>query len=519
MLRVERRDGMRATGDHNDGHSRIRDLVEARLGRPPQDKLEAAVVLEAWGGMRPPHALDIAADAVDHAHDRPGPSVANPRAAQPRDKTVMAEGLSLLIAVVAVALWTLPFGRALGTEVWDGAVRLALPITLGLQWLLRSRYLGRPNGLQVMRRDWPALAALVAVAAALAIMLGARELVAVLLIVTWVGGTVLVRRGWGLVYVVLLVIVAVEVNLGVPPLSTLTAVAVGTLVLAAYIVATAGSANDAAGRPSRAVAAGLLGAGIGGLLVLDTSIGWGTEGVLPALALVPSTAGAFWGGYHLWRFYDEVPRALAGVPVAEADRIALRGPAIGVLGGAIGRLVATTAVLSALAMLAASYLVGPETAQRSATSAATAEQTVGRDVGPVRPAGDEERQESTDIAVATPLPTGVYAAIESIEPQPRAAANTHGPAGRSTLLVGFGLIALSTLLISLLQSLGFASWALFTLACGLAAEVGMTYWDAAPFNGIALVTGAAVAVLVAIPPIISLFLRPGRVLATILWIS
>jgi hypothetical protein len=262
-----------------------------------------------------------------------------------------------------------------------------------------------------------------------------------------------------------------------------------------------------------------MGAGIGGLLVLDTSIGWGTEGVLPALALVPSTAGAFWGGYHLWRFYDEVPRALADVPVAEADRIALRGPAIGVLGGAIGRLVATTAVLSVLAMLAASYLVGPETAQRNATSAATAEQTVDGDVDRTRPAGDERRQGSTDIAVATPLPTGVYAAIENIEPRQRTAANTHGPAGRSTLLVGFGLIALATLLISLLQSLGFASWALFTLACGLAAEVGMTYWDTAPFNGIALVTGAAVAVLVAIPPIISLFLRPGRVLATILWIS
>lgn len=512
---------MRQTDDHGDGHSRIRGLVEARLGRRPQDKLEAAVVLEAWGGMRPPYALDVAADAVDRAHDRPARSVANPRAAQPRDKAVMAEGVSLLIAVVAVALWTLPFGRALGSEVWDGAVRLALPITLGLQWLLRSRYLGRSNGLQVMRRDWPALAALLAVAIALAIMLGERELVAVLLIVTWVGGTVLVRRGWGLVYVVLLVIVAVEVNLGVHPLLTLTAVAVGTLVLAAYIVAFAGSTSDAAGRTSRAVVAGLLGAGIGGLLVLDTSIGWGTQGVLPALALVPSTAGAFWGGYHLWRFYDEVPRALAGVPVAEADRIALRGPAIGVLGGAIGRLVATTAVLSALAMLAASYLVGPDAAQHSATSATTAATTVRPEVDPAAPAGDERRQGSTEIAVATPLPTatGVYAAIKAIEPQPPAAASTHSPAGRTTLLVGFGLIALATLLISLLQSLGFASWALFTLACGLAAEVAMTYWDAAPFNGIALVTGATVAVLVAIPPIISLFLRPGRVLATILWIS
>jgi hypothetical protein len=468
---------------HGHGHGRVRDLVEARLGRRPQDKLEAAVVLEAWGGVRPPYALDAAGEAVDRTHGRPAPSVASPRESQPRDKAVMAEGLALLIAVVAVALWTLPFGRALGTDVWDGAVRLALPITLGGQWLLRSRYLGRPNGLQVMRRDWPGLICLLLVAGAVAVMLGELGLVAVLLIVTWVGGTVLVRRGWGLLYVVLLVVVAVEVNLGVHPLATLAATAVGILVLAAFVVAVAGSTTGAPGRPSSAFAAGLMGAGIGGLLVLDTSIGWGAEGVLPALALVPSTAGSFWGGYHLWRFHDEVPRALAGVPVAEADRVALRGPAIGVLGGAVGRLVATTVVLSALAMVAATYVAAPPAADGGATRVATVDSST--------------RPQALSAAVA---------------------AGIDGHAGRSTLLVGFGLIALATLLISLLQSLGFASWALFTLACALAAEVAMTYWDAAPFNGIALVTGAAVAVLVAIPPVISLFLRPGRVLATILWI-
>jgi len=479
------------------GRVRVRDLVEARLGRRPQDKLDAAVVLEAWGGMRPPHALDIAGDAVDRTHGSPAPSVANPREPQPRDKTVAAEGLSLLIAVVAVALWTLPFGRALGTDVWDGAVRMALPITLGCQWLLRSRYLGRPNGLQALRRDWDGLVCLLAAGWIVAFLQGERELVALLLVVTWVGGTVLVRRGWGLVYVVLLVIVAVEVNLGVAPLPTLVGAATATLLLATFILAVAGSTSDAAGRPSRAIAAGLMGAGIGGLLVLDTSIGWGSEGILPALALVPSTAGSFWGGYHLWRFYDEVPRALAGVPVAQADRVALRGPAIGVLGGAFGRLVGATVVLSALAMLAATYVADTPTAQGSATRTTTLEQTA-RDLDPFGVVGGQARLVST-------------AAVD--------AATRDGLAGRTALLVGFGLIALATLLISLLQSLGFPSWALFTLACALAAEVAVTYWDAAPFDGTALVTGAAVAVLVAIPPVISLFLRPGRVLATILWIS
>jgi len=51
---------MSAKNDQGHGHGRVRDLVEARLGRRPQDKLEAAVVLEAWGGVRPPYALDAA---------------------------------------------------------------------------------------------------------------------------------------------------------------------------------------------------------------------------------------------------------------------------------------------------------------------------------------------------------------------------------------------------------------------------------------------------------------------------
>ncbi|MEA2148970.1 MAG: hypothetical protein QOD69_800 [Solirubrobacteraceae bacterium] len=433
----------------------VRGLVEARLGRPPQDRLEAAVVLEAWGGVRPPHGLEIAGAAVDAAHGRPARSVANPGASQPRDPAIVAEGLALLVAIVAVALWTRPFGRALGTTVWDDAVRLALPITLGGQWLLRSRYLERPGGLAILRRDGIRIVCLLGAGCAAATQ-GESVLFAVLLTVTWVGGAVLIRRGWGLLYVTLLVAVAIDVNLGGDPRGALAAAAAATLLLAIVIVATAGATTEAPGRPRRAAAAGLIGAGIGGLLVLDTSVGWGAEGVLPALALVPSTAGSFWGGYHLWRFYDVVPRALAGVPVEEADRATWRSPALAVLGGALGRLVGATLVLSALALLAATHVAEPQTA---------------------------------------------------------------AAAGRIALLGGFGLVALATLLLSLQHSLGFSSWTLFTLACALVAEAAVTQLDAPPFAGIALVTGAAVAVALAIPPVIGLFLRPGRVLATILWIS
>jgi hypothetical protein len=37
-----------------------RALIDAQLGRPPQDALEAAVVLEAWGGLASSSSLTLA---------------------------------------------------------------------------------------------------------------------------------------------------------------------------------------------------------------------------------------------------------------------------------------------------------------------------------------------------------------------------------------------------------------------------------------------------------------------------
>jgi hypothetical protein len=177
---------------------------------------------------------------------------------------------------------------------------------------------------------------------------------------------------------------------------------------------------------------------------------------------------------------------------------------MGVLGGAFGRLVGVTVVLSALTLLVAAYVAATPAAQ-------------GAPVAPVAPVA-AAAPPAVDPAAARALgPLGLSANPQLVAPEGPAPPADY--AGQTALLAGFGLIALATLLISVLQSLGFPSWALFTLACALAAELAMSRWVAAPFGGTALVTGAAVAVLVAVPPVIGLFLRPGRVLATILWIS
>lgn len=479
--------------------AQARDMVYARLGRAPQDALEAAVVLEAWGGVRPAAALKLGDQAAAFDPRRIDHGRAMGRRSLGADKGVLAEGMALLAAVVAVALWTRPLGDAIGTATWEGAVRSALPLTLGLQWLLRSRYLGRPNGLASLRRDWSVRLFVLVILGFIALRLGLREQVAMLLIVTWVGGPVIIRRGWGLAYVLLLIGVSVAVNVGVDALAVLTGAGAVTMLGVVVSLRTAEAGHDVPGRMRRATAAGLMGVGIGGLLVGDTTIAWGTQGALPALALVPSAVGSFWGGIYLWRFQVELPRALIGVPVAKADRPTFGGPAMEALSGALLRLVVVTAVLSGIVLLAVPYVSPTSSVQGSAVTHRPADPT------PLAAPKDGRGVRFTPIALTAPARS--------------AQDSRHAHAGDIALLLGFGLVALATLMISLLQSLGRPARALLSVFCGLGAEVGLGLWGGAPPPGAGLIVGALVVVMLALPPAISLCLRSGRLLATMMWIQ
>jgi hypothetical protein len=93
--------------------------------------------------------------------------------------------------------------------------------------------------------------------------------------------------------------------------------------------------------------AALIGGIVGILLVGDPSLAWGVHGVHPAIALLPSVIGSFWGGYYLWNFYDAVPRGLRGVSLKRAGRVALSDPAMSIFVGGVARLLTATVVLSA----------------------------------------------------------------------------------------------------------------------------------------------------------------------------
>jgi hypothetical protein len=236
----------------------------------------------------------------------------------------------------------------------------------------------------------------------------------------------------------------------IAPLAVLGGIAgATTLAVALALRAAASSTRIAVGRWDRAVVGAALGAGLGVLLVGDTSLTW-TEGTVPALALLPSTVAGFWGGYHLWKIEHVIPRALLGMPAADVDARAAASAPLRTLLGATVRLVGLAAVASAALVLLTPWLD------------------------------------------ATPSRAGV--------------------------LVGFGLLALATLLVSLVDVLGRGSWALLALMGGLSAEALVALQGTTPFPGAALVAGSGLVVVLLLPAAIGLVSRPALTLATALWI-
>jgi Co/Zn/Cd efflux system component len=427
----------------------VRHVVAARLGRDPQDMLEAAVVLEAWSGLRAGEALR-SGQAVMQAADATAQESVGAVPDEPEDERQGAQALTLLVTVVAIAWWAAPLTRALRPGVAADALVLALPASVAAQWALQARYLSRPDGLGLLAARWRVLVLVLAAGLGLGtLVLGTAGLVGTALAAIWTGGLVLVRRGWALLYGAAVCLGTAGMLAELPALAMVAGVA-GTVaagVAFALVRAEAGLPRHPA-QPARVLVAGAIGAGLGILLVGDRSLDWATDAG-PALALLPSTAASLWAGRHLWRFQRTIPVSLAGVPVSRAAsrRLALRS--LRVLGGALGRLAIVTAALSGV-LLGVAWLGGPDA-----------------DAG---------------------------------------------------VLAGFGLVAVATLLVGVLEAVGRGRWALAAVACGVGAEVGERFGHPLGIQAGGLIAGAAAVLLVALPAVMALLATPARTLATVLYV-
>ena len=426
-------------------------IVEARLGREPQDMLEAAVVLEAWAGVPAGEALRTGRQIMSAPPSEPRHSAGRlPGAGEQHG--LRLEALSFVIAIVAIACWAAPLSGRVGSEAVARALIVALPMTLALQWGLASRYLSRPEGVGRLghRPELLVLAALALVAVP-ALVMGRSGAVAGLLTLTWTGGTIVIRRRWSLAYAGMVVLASGAMIAGMPATNVLgftaalTTVAVWVAVRARVV-----PTGHPPGRWGRAFAAAAVGAGVGIVLVSDRSVDW-SVGAIPAVGLLPSSLASFWAGYHLWRFQQVITESLSGVAVGDGRVRKLGRRPLRVLLGAVLRLALLTTVLS-LALVASASAVGLDT-------------------------------------------TG------------------------STVLVGFGLVALATLFVGLLESVGRGAWALVALAAGIAGEAAaLRLTEMGSVAGGGLIVGASIAVVIALPVAVAALSRPAVTLATALGI-
>jgi hypothetical protein len=94
-----------------------------------------------------------------------------------------------------------------------------------------------------------------------------------------------------------------------------------------------------------------------------------------------------------------------------------------------------------------------------------------------------------------------------------------GESARSAgVLVGFAAIALASMVVGLLESLGRGRLALVAVTCGAAAEATVRIGAIHPFPGAGLVVGGLVSALLVLPALLALLRRPATTLATALWI-
>jgi hypothetical protein len=329
-------------------HSQAAGVLEARLGRAPRDVIEATVVLEAWAGLPAGQAMATARTLIENeAACAPVPGRIDTVDPALR-KSVALEGIALILSILSVAAWATPLSRAFGAHTLAEAIRIALPVAVAIQWGLRSRYLSVTSGMALLAGDGIAVAALVCAGLAAPILLVPRcGAIAAILIAIWVGGAVVTRRGWGLLYSLALAGAAVALDQGVGAVLVLLLLTVGVLAATLIGVITSRSETDErAGSISRATLAALLGACVGVLLMADPSLGWGVRGLHPAISLVPSVVGSLWGGYQLWNLYEAVPQGLSGIAPLRASRRTMRGPAMALFIGATARLVVATVILS-----------------------------------------------------------------------------------------------------------------------------------------------------------------------------
>jgi hypothetical protein len=326
-------------------HAEALAILESRLGREPQDVLEAAVVLEAWGGLPAEAALAAAEDIFESLHPAAAPAD-DTRESDKDTPRAPSDALTMLLAIASILLWTGPIRSQLGASAFADAVRLSVPLTLGVQWFLAARYLFDRWWLERLNRDGRLLA-LIAVGGIVAgAAAGHVALLSVELCLLWACAGLVLRRGHHLSVIAVFGSSTYALFAGAPVLLVLAALDGALLVLLGVILRGAGNGMYR-GRPWRiALRASLIGVALGTLLFSDARANFGEDPRSLALALLPSMLASFWGGWHLASMWAAIGDDLRGRALAESAEASWRSSACRVAAGAAGRIALAVGLLT-----------------------------------------------------------------------------------------------------------------------------------------------------------------------------
>jgi hypothetical protein len=323
----------------------------ARLDRAPRDLLEAAVVLEAWGGLAPESALRAATVSSDGATEESGRVRRGTEPERHRHELV-AQLMGLVVVVAWLHYATVAIGLAAVKDGWLAA----LPAVICVQWTLRRRYVGGRDGAGRTRPDRFGIAialVLVGTAAVVLVRFSPAAALGVAVVEIQLAGLFLSWRRWTFWYgLCVAAVIAAETRDNTLYVIAVASLAVGVFASIAILTT---PASPYAPRPWVGTIRGALcGFALGTLMI--TTFARNTDGgtAIPILSFVPTLAGSAWAGLYLARLWVRVPSALTSTDLLSgrvtkkpASRLARRA-ATGVVMGALLRLLVPPVLMSAV---------------------------------------------------------------------------------------------------------------------------------------------------------------------------
>jgi hypothetical protein len=261
--------------------------------------------------------------------------------------------LGLVTTLLATTAWVAPLGSALGSDATARAWQVALPISIALQWILRRRGMNGPDGLSGLRGDTLVVtaAAVTGLLVPVLLVLSPAVMLPGALIVTWVGGLLVVVRGWGVAYGASLVVATVLLALGVPVVIDILLILAITNVAVVLAWLTSPPSGTRPTPWRRCLPAGSIGFLLALLIVTDPSVEWSSSAPFPVLALVPSLLASIWANKHLNLVWTVLVSALASTMLVDRSQRRNWRVFTRIILGSFARLLLATVVISVLAFV------------------------------------------------------------------------------------------------------------------------------------------------------------------------